>query len=263
MTLGAQQQGMVAGRRRQHGIPGAVRGRAGPGLGRRDDAAAEPRERSPTPMPASHQLKGKVEPGPPLERPRRRRRPWRRTARRRPRGAPRRARARAAAGQGAVPRRRDVAPAGAAARRRRARRRQDPAGLGVREVRRRPRHLGPLAHRDGAWPTGRASPSGPSPRRCGAACRGRERTPTPSRASCWTIVFAQVRASPADERRVDATSARGAPRHRPRTGSPRRTCSRPGRPSSSAWAKERTRSCSSSTTRSTPRTGCSSSSSTS
>ena len=146
VTIGATQQGMVAGDAVNTAARVQSAATPGPGLGRRDDPAADDRgdllrrRRQP-------RDEGQGRPGAAVGGARGGGRGGRRPARRRAGGAAGRPRPRAAAGQGAVPRRRGVRAPGAAGRRGRGGHRQDPARLGVREVRRRAAEHGPLAQR--------------------------------------------------------------------------------------------------------------------
>ena len=165
------------------------------------------------------------------------------------------------AGAGAVPRHPGVRPPAARGRRRRGRGREVAAGLGVREVRRRAGDPHPVAPGHDACPTATASRSGRWPRRSGPGSGWSRRTPE-------TVVTEHLDAG------LASTSPRAGEREwlRPRLA----VLLGVGAGASfaredlfAAWtaflehlAEETSPSCSSSTTRSTPTTGCSTSSTT-
>ena len=275
VTIGAEQQGMVAGD--AVNTASRVQSAAAPGQVWVDETTRLLTSSAITYVDVgSHAMKGKAEPVP-LWAVRavvaaRRRRP----ARRRSRGAAGRPRPRDAAGQGALPPRRGDRAPGAAGRRRRGRASgKSRLALGVREVRRRPQRQRALAHRPlpvvrrgrGVLRAGRGDP-GPAP----GAAQQREGIDAEDavhgeedQAELLAEGLDRLRDRPRRARLAGAADG-GAARGSGRSGPSRaRTCSRRGRRSCTGQrqpAAGRRRWCCSSTTRSTPTTGCCSSSST-
>ena len=160
MTLGATDQGMVAGDLVNTAARLQSVAAAGHRAGRRGDPARRRRRRSRSSRPASRCSRARRRPVP----------AWRalrvvaerggRGRARGARGAVRRPRRRAAPAQGPVPRHRPRAAAAARLGHRAGRHRQEPPRLGVREVRRRARRGRSGGTTAARRPTARASPSG-------------------------------------------------------------------------------------------------------
>ena len=192
VTLGATNQGMVAGdlvntAARLQGVAAA-----GHRPGRRGDPSARPSARSRSSRRASSSLKGKTSPVPAWRAVRvvaRARRPG---PRRRPRGAVRRPRRGAPPAQGPAPRHRprEARPRLVSVTARR--HRQEPPGVGAREVHRRRRRDGLLASRPLARRTARASRSGRWARWSGAAPGWPRTTTRPPPASAIAATLAEL-----------------------------------------------------------------------
>ena len=233
VTIGATQQGMVAGDAVNTAARVQSAAAPGPGLGRRDHPAAhnrrdhlrrrrQPRDEGqgrPCPLWSVRAVVAA-----------RRRRP----ARRRARGAARRPRPRAAAGQGALPRRRGGRPARAAGRRRRGRASARPGSAGSSRSTSTGCRAPSAGTAAGACPTARASRTSRSPRRsaAGCSCCGRTATTPATATRTWPAArrWASTPTSPTPTsapgwRRGSApcwASGASAPSHA-------RTCSLPGR----------------------------------